>query len=56
MKHWTGPFGHCSNSRSQKKSYNWDGFKAMWKTLDIPNPKIIETLQTQSPCLFPAQS
>jgi len=44
------------NSRSQKKSYNWDGFKAMWKTLDIPNPKIIETLQTQSPCLFPAQS
>ena len=40
------------NSRSQKKSYSWDGFKAMWKTLDIPNPKIVETMQLSSPCLI----
>jgi len=30
------------NERSQKTSYNWKGFREMWKTLDIPNPKIIE--------------
>ena len=40
------------NSRSQKKSYNWTSFKAMWKTLDIPNPKILETIKLQLPCLF----
>jgi len=40
------------NSRSQKKSYSWVGFKAMWKTLDIPNPKIVETIQPSSPCLI----
>ena len=40
------------NSRSQKKSYNWKGFSAMWKTLDIPYPKIIETMNPSSPCLI----
>jgi len=40
------------NSRSQKKSYSWDGFKAMWKTLDIPNPKIVETNHSSPPCLI----
>ena len=40
------------NSRSQKKSYSWEGFTAMWKTLDIPNPKIIETMQPSPPCLI----
>lgn len=30
------------NERSQMTSYNWEGFTQMWKTLDIPNPKIIE--------------
>ena len=40
------------NQRSQKKSYNWTSFKAMWKTLDIPNPKIIETQSPIRPCLL----
>jgi group II intron reverse transcriptase/maturase len=40
------------NNRSQKKSYSWEGFTAMWKTLDIPNPKIIETMQPSTPCLI----
>ena len=40
------------NSRSQKKSYNWESFKAMWKTLDIPNPRILETLTPIQPCLL----
>ena len=40
------------NNRSQKKSYSWQGFTAMWKTLDIPNPKIIESAQPWSPCLI----
>lgn len=40
------------NSRSQKKSYNWAGFTAMWKTLDIPNPKIVETMQPSTPCFI----
>lgn len=43
------------NNRSQKKSYSWKGFTAMWKTLDIPNPKIIETMQPSTPCLFQTQ-
>jgi len=43
------------NSRIEKKSYNWEGFNAMWKTLDIPKSKIIETTQPRSPCLFQAQ-
>lgn len=30
------------NRRSQRKSYNWKGFEQMWKTLDIPTPKIVE--------------
>ncbi len=30
------------NRRSQRKSYNWTGFEQMWKTLDIPTPKIVE--------------
>jgi hypothetical protein len=40
------------NSRSQKKSYSWQGFTAMWKTLDIPNPKIIEKMRPSFPCLI----
>ena len=40
------------NQRSQKKSYNWESFKAMWKTLDIPNPKIIEKHPPNQPCLL----
>jgi hypothetical protein len=40
------------NSRSQKKSYNWEGFKAMWKTLDIPNPKILETYAPPQRCFL----
>jgi hypothetical protein len=40
------------NTRSQKKSYNWGSFKAMWKTLDIPNPKNLETYQPRESCLF----
>ncbi len=33
----------CSlNRRSQRKSYNWSGFEAMWKTLAVPRPKIVE--------------
>ena len=39
------------NNRSQQKSYSWQGFTAMWKTLDIPNPKIIEPAPPRSPCL-----
>jgi RNA-directed DNA polymerase len=31
------------NRRSQRKSYNWTGFKQMWKTLGIANPRIVET-------------
>jgi len=30
------------NRRSQRKSYNWQGFEAMWKTLGIPTPQIVE--------------
>ncbi len=30
------------NRRSQRKSYNWTGFDQMWKTLDIPTPRVIE--------------
>ena len=40
------------NNRSQKKSCSWEGFTGMWKTLDIPNPKIIETMQPSTPCLI----
>ncbi len=29
------------NRRSQRKSYNWEGFNAMWKHFRIPNPRII---------------
>jgi RNA-directed DNA polymerase len=29
------------NRRSQRKSYNWDGFSAIWKHFRIPNPRII---------------
>jgi len=49
---------HCYralNSRSQKKSYRWKGFAEMWKTLDISNPKIIETTQPTNHCLIKAQ-
>jgi hypothetical protein len=42
------------NNRSQKKSYSWKGFTEMWKTLDIPNPKIIATMQATTSCLFQA--
>lgn len=30
------------NRRSQRLSYNWTGFNAMWKTLAIPGPRIVE--------------
>ncbi len=40
------------NTRSQKKSYNWTSFKAMWKTLDIANPKILETYKPRESCLL----
>ena len=40
------------NTRSQKKSYNWASFKDMWKTLDIANPKILETYKPSQSCLF----
>lgn len=39
------------NQRSQMKSYGWEGFKAMWKTLDIPNPRIIEKRTVHTQCL-----
>lgn len=38
------------NDRSQKKSYDWNGFKRMWKTLDIPNPRIIEIHRPLKTC------
>ena len=40
------------NTRSQKKSYNWTSFKAMWKTLDIANPRILETYKPRESCLL----
>jgi len=39
------------NQRSQMKSYGWQGFKAMWKKLDIPNPRIIEKRTVRTQCL-----
>jgi len=36
------------NDRSQKRSYNWAGFTQMWKTLDIPNPRIVERYPTET--------
>lgn len=30
------------NRRSQRLSYNWTGFNQMWKTLAIPNPRVVE--------------
>ena len=30
------------NRRSQRRSYNWAGFEAMWQTLGIPVPHIVE--------------
>ena len=30
------------NRRSQRQSYNWDGFSEMWNTLAIPGPRIVE--------------
>ena len=44
--------GNVLKSRSQKQSYNWEGFQAMWKTLDIPNPKILETYAPTQRCLL----
>ncbi len=38
------------NDRSQRTSYNWRGFTRMWKTLDIPNPKIVEIHKPVSTC------
>lgn len=38
------------NDRSQKKSYDWTGFTQMWKTLDIPNPKILEKYPATRQC------
>jgi group II intron reverse transcriptase/maturase len=30
------------NRRSQRRSYSWAGFEAMWQTLGIPAPRIVE--------------
>jgi len=30
------------NRRSQRRSYNWMGFEALWRTLGIPAPRIVE--------------
>ncbi|MDB4459095.1 group II intron reverse transcriptase/maturase [bacterium] len=30
------------NRRSQRRSYTWEGFNEMWKTLAIPTPRIVE--------------
>jgi hypothetical protein len=30
------------NRRSQRRSYNWKTFEAMWQTLGIPMPRIVE--------------
>ena len=30
------------NRRSQRRSYSWAGFEAMWQTLGIPMPRIVE--------------
>ena len=40
------------NDRSQKKSYDWCGFKQLWKMLDIPNPKILEIHHPIRTCLL----
>ena len=32
----------CLNRRSQRRSYNWMGFEALWRTLGIPAPRIVE--------------
>lgn len=31
------------NRRSQRRSYNWTTFEAMWQTLGFPVPRIVET-------------
>jgi group II intron reverse transcriptase/maturase len=31
------------NRRSQRRSYTWTGFNAMWQTLALPVPRIVET-------------
>ncbi|MBK8479208.1 MAG: group II intron reverse transcriptase/maturase [Opitutaceae bacterium] len=31
------------NRRSQRRSYNWTTFEAMWQTLGLPVPRIVET-------------
>lgn len=35
-------FFQSLNRRSQRKSYNWTGFKQMWATLAIPTPRVVE--------------
>jgi len=43
--YWGGARGiifRALNRRSQRKSFNWAGFSEMWKTLAIPNPRIVE--------------
>ena len=37
------------NRRSQRTSYNWKGFDQMWKTLDLPTPKVVETPYCRTP-------
>lgn len=37
------------NRRSQRQSYNWKGFEQMWKTLDLPLPRIVERPNRQTP-------
>ena len=36
------------NKRSQKKSYDWNGFTQMWNTFDIPYPKIVENTDPET--------
>ncbi|MCC5790971.1 MAG: group II intron reverse transcriptase/maturase [Opitutales bacterium] len=38
------------NRRSQRKSYNWEGFNQMWNTLGIPFPKIVEKPYRSNQC------
>ncbi|MCC5790976.1 MAG: group II intron reverse transcriptase/maturase [Opitutales bacterium] len=38
------------NRRSQRLSYNWEGFDQMWNTLGIPNPTIVEKPYQQNQC------
>jgi group II intron reverse transcriptase/maturase len=38
------------NRRSQRKSFNWEGFKKYLKHYPLPPPRIVHNLYTLSPC------